>query len=124
VVLWLAERLDGRLVVRAVFTPIQQASADYFKIPREGMDQLLSKIRDTRYVLAAQVHTHPKRAFHSAADDRWAIVRHEGALSLVVPNFCQKTSAATFMHDAVVYCLTADNKFVHTESRAAYRVTQ
>jgi len=37
--------------------------------------------------LIAQVHSHPTEAYHSEADDRFAIVTAEGGLSLVVPNF-------------------------------------
>jgi len=43
-------------------------------------------------MVAAQVHSHPDEAFHSKGDDEWAIVRHEGALSIVVP-----TSRGTYL---------------------------
>ena len=36
---------------------------------------------------AARVHSHPGPAFHSATDDRNPGLRHEGALSIVVPYF-------------------------------------
>jgi hypothetical protein len=35
------------------------------------------------------VHSHPREAYHSHADDRYAIVTAEGGFSLVVPNFGQ-----------------------------------
>jgi len=37
--------------------------------------------------LIAQVHSHPGEAYHSRADDRYAIVTAEGGFSLVVPDF-------------------------------------
>jgi hypothetical protein len=37
--------------------------------------------------LIAQVHSHPNEAYHSEADDEYAIVTAEGGLSFVVPNF-------------------------------------
>jgi hypothetical protein len=37
--------------------------------------------------LMAQVHAHPGAPFHSAVDDRYAMVAIEGALSIVVPLF-------------------------------------
>ncbi len=37
--------------------------------------------------LLAQVHSHPGRAYHSPADDRYCIVTTEGGFSIVVPNF-------------------------------------
>lgn len=37
--------------------------------------------------LLAQVHSHPTDAYHSATDDRYAIVTAEGGFSIVVPDF-------------------------------------
>lgn len=39
--------------------------------------------------LAVQVHAHPTDAFHSDTDDAYPIVTEEGALSIVVPDFCR-----------------------------------
>jgi proteasome lid subunit RPN8/RPN11 len=122
-VLWLGERGGGRLVVREVFVPVQHARADFFHIPKEGMTQLLDRLRSRRFMVAAQVHTHPDEAFHSAADDYWAIVRHAGALSLVVPQFCQETTADTFWRDAVVFRLSEDDEFVQVDANEAWTVT-
>jgi hypothetical protein len=38
-------------------------------------------------ILAAQIHAHPGRAYHSGADDVLALIRLPGALSIVVPDF-------------------------------------
>ncbi len=122
VVLWLGRRQDDIVRIHEVFLPMQETAADYFRIPREGMEELLAHMRPKRLMVAAQVHTHPEEAFHSPADDRWAIVRHQGALSLVVPRFCQTTSAATFVQDALVYELDKSDRFVHVHATAAYKV--
>jgi hypothetical protein len=68
-------------------------------------------LRDRDLMVAAQVHTHPHEAFHSAADDRWAIVRHVGALSLVLPDFAQKTSIDSFLNEAAVFRLSDRNEW-------------
>lgn len=112
VVLWLGNRVADRVVVREVFVPLQHARCDFFEIPREGMDQLLTRLRARRLMVAAQVHTHPEEAFHSPADDHWAIVRHVGALSLVVPRFCQDTTAEAFREHSLVYRLSEEGEFV------------
>lgn len=122
VLLWLADKSAGTVIVREVFVPEQYAEADHFQIPRSGMEELLQKLRARRWMVAAQVHTHPGEAFHSWADDRWAIVRHVGALSLVIPRFCQETTAATFVRDALVFEMTGDNEFVQTDPGSAYEV--
>ena len=54
---------------------LQTAKADMFHIDRAGMAALHAELRSQRVMVAAQVHSHPE-AFHSRADDQWAIVRH------------------------------------------------
>jgi proteasome lid subunit RPN8/RPN11 len=122
VVLWLGQRQEGLVRIHEVHLPIQETEADYFRIPPEGMSALFAYLRPRRWMIAAQVHTHPGRAFHSSADDRWAIVRHEGALSLVVPWFCQSTTDATFERDALVYQLDASDRFILVPGSTAYKV--
>jgi hypothetical protein len=34
-----------------------------------------------------RIHSHPGRAYHSPTDDANAVLTHEGAISIVVPNF-------------------------------------
>lgn len=43
--------------------------------------------------------------------DKWAIVRHEGALSIVVPNFAAAIDASGFLKAAAVFRLTRDDKW-------------
>ncbi|MCC6545053.1 MAG: Mov34/MPN/PAD-1 family protein, partial [Nitrospirae bacterium] len=59
----------------------------------------------------AQVHSHPKEAFHSDADDRWAIINHVGAMSLVLPYFALYTSPQTFVQHAVVFEMSIAKKW-------------
>jgi len=112
VVLWLGRRDGDRIIVQEAYRPIHTAEADIFWIASEGMDALKSYLRQKRYMVAAQVHSHPGQAFHSAADDRWAIVRHHGALSLVLPAFALQTTPASFLQEAKVYQLAADDEWV------------
>jgi proteasome lid subunit RPN8/RPN11 len=122
VVLWLGRRDPGGTTVTEVFLPMQETDADYFRIPPQGMAALLAHLRDHRLMVAAQVHTHPDEAFHSAADDRWAIVSHVGGLSLVVPEFCQRTTESSFVSDTKVYRLVAAQKFHLVSPATVYEV--
>lgn len=106
VVLWLGRRSDSGIRVAESFSPPQRSGADFFEIPPEGMAALFRRIRSTGMMVAAQVHTHPQLAFHSAADDRWAIVRHEGALSLVLPWFGLRSTLTSFAADVAVFRLS------------------
>ena len=97
VMLWLGRRNGDHIDVVDVYRPEQVAREDMFQIPLASMNVLYAELRKRRLMVAAQVHSHPLEAFHSRADDRWAIIRHEGALSLVVPYFANDTTAANFL---------------------------
>jgi hypothetical protein len=112
VVLWLARCAGQVAEVECLWMPEQVAGYDYFEIPPKAMEQLFVKLRQHRWFVGAQVHTHPGRAFHSQADDRWAIVRHVGALSLVVPDFGLKTDTASFLEHTAVFSLSPQNKWI------------
>jgi proteasome lid subunit RPN8/RPN11 len=111
VVLWLGKENGAGIEIREVYRPAQVARADIFRIPSESMRTLLSYLSTQGLMIAAQVHSHPFEAFHSAADDAWAIVRHIDALSLVVPSFALKTTPSTFMRDTKTFRLTIDNQW-------------
>ena len=73
-VLWLGRRqCDGVNVVEA-FVPPQIARVDQFRGPPEAMRDVMRHLRETRTHICAQVHSHPGEAFHSAADDAWALM--------------------------------------------------
>ncbi|MGA3123166.1 MAG: hypothetical protein ABSF69_20540 [Polyangiaceae bacterium] len=112
VVLWLAKRSPDAINVVDVYKPAQIVAEDSFRIPRESIAALFEILRDRGLMVAAQVHTHPERAFHSAADDRWAIVRHVGVLSLVLPHFAQRTTPQTFFEDVAVFSLSPRNEWL------------
>ena len=108
IVLWLGRREDGHIRVTDAYQPLHTSKADMFHITPAGMNALHDELRQRRRMVAAQVHTHPGRAYHSKADDRWAIVRHVGALSLVLPHFAFGTTVETFLEIAKVYRFSED----------------
>lgn len=116
VLLWLGRREDGVQRVCEIYRPIQNASADYFEIPRTGMAELMQRLRQRGLYVVSQVHTHPEEAFHSPADDRWAIVRHDGALSIVLPRFASTTTVQNFLEIAAVYQLNISNEWTLIQS--------
>lgn len=103
VVLWLGRPSAQGIEVVDVYRPQQRAAADMFHIPPNSMGALRATLRRDRVMVAAQVHSHPHEAFHSLADDCWAIVRHVGALSLVVPEFAAHTRVDTFLEHTKVF---------------------
>lgn len=115
VVLWLGPVSSVRepMPVTEVYEPDQITDIDYFKLPPASLRALMTHLRGTRLKILAQVHSHPGAAFHSEADDEWAIVRHAGALSLVLPEFARNTTPANFAEQAVSYCLSSNNEWIH-----------
>lgn len=105
-VLWLgkgAERIDE------LYEPRQQTRADQFYFDSQSMQMLFAHLREKRLRVLAQVHSHPGRAFHSEADNEWAIVRHAGALSLVLPQFALEATVDNFLNLAATYVLSTGN---------------
>lgn len=107
VVLWLGRPSAQGIEVADVYRPQQRAAADMFHIPPESMAALRATLRRNRLMVAAQVHSHPHEAFHSLADDRWAIVRHVGALSLVVPEFGVHTDIDNFLKHTKIFSFSS-----------------
>jgi hypothetical protein len=106
---------------------LQNTSIDYFEIPRNGMAALMDRLRTQALYVVSQIHTHPLEAFHSSADDKWAIVRHVGALSIVLPNFAKSTTLKNFLREAAVYQLDDANSWnaVSSEQMADHlRITK
>jgi proteasome lid subunit RPN8/RPN11 len=90
-VLWVGEVTQDQARVTQAFVPDQrpvksEEGVGYF-VDGATLFELNRKLADTGLRLIAQVHSHPGEAYHSAADDRYAIVTADGGLSLVVPDF-------------------------------------
>lgn len=105
-VLWLG---SGPYRIDELYEPQQLTRVDQFYFDRQSMQMLFAHLREKRLRVLAQVHSHPGRAFHSEADDEWAIVRHAGALSLVLPRFAQEATVANFLNLAATYVLSTRN---------------
>ncbi len=90
-VLWVGDVFeDHARITRAVIPeqkPIKSEDGVGYFVESQALFELNLKLADTGLRLIAQVHSHPGAAYHSAADDRYAIVTADGGLSLVVPDF-------------------------------------
>src|SRR5689334_1741873 len=65
VVLWLGTRASASTSIQECYVPEQEAEYDFFRIPPSGMAALLRHLGETRRFVAAQLHSHPRDAFHS-----------------------------------------------------------
>jgi len=110
-VLWLGSGTDR---IDELYEPRQRTRADQFYFDGQSMQMLFAHLREKRLRVLAQVHSHPGRAFHSEADDEWAIVRHAGALSLVLPRFAHEATVDNFLSLAATYVLSTRNDWEET----------
>lgn len=122
ITLWLGRRTESSIEAVEAYEPAHIAEADFFRIPPQSMQALKEHLRRNRLIVAAQVHSHPMEAFHSKADDRWAIVRHVGAVSIVLPYFAQHISIDRFLSDAAVFQLDAMNRWAQVPHNSLERV--
>ena len=105
-VLWFGIRTEGDTKIEKVFVPIQESTALSLTIDEAGVGDVIREVKDTGYVVLAQMHTHPRGAFHSYADDTLAILSHEGAISMVLPSFAQSTTIENFFNQVAAFSLT------------------
>jgi proteasome lid subunit RPN8/RPN11 len=90
-VLWVGSINEDTAVVMEVHVPDQNSvsteeGVGYF-VTGETLFALNRDLSDRGLRLIAQVHSHPNEAYHSTADDEYAIVTTEGGFSFVVPDF-------------------------------------
>lgn len=120
--LWLAPVDCAEIIVQA-YRPEQTAGRCWFEVPASAMRSLMTHLRKNGLKAVAQVHSHPGRAFHSDTDDEWAIVRHEGGLSIVVPNFARSITTKTFFADSATYRLSRRDRWRRVAGNAVFQTT-
>jgi proteasome lid subunit RPN8/RPN11 len=123
VALWLGRPEGDGLVALEVYSPYHTADVDYFRIPTQSMRALMDHLHESRMRIVAQVHTHPREAFHSKADDRWAVITHKGAVSIVLPFFARGIDADSFPARSAVFRLSGSGRWEGVPFGAVVRVT-
>lgn len=63
-----------------------------------------------------RLHSHPTRAYHSERDDQNAVLTHEGALSIVVPDFAARP--VLNLADCAIYQLEYGKGWVRLDPAA------
>jgi hypothetical protein len=94
-VLWSGVSLaDDVLEVRTAHVPKQSSYKTkgglLVRVEGEALHKLNAWLFEHGETLAAQVHAHPRRAFHSETDDSYPIVTTLGGLSIVAPHFARE----------------------------------
>lgn len=92
-VAWLGRVVDAtHAEIQRAYAPEQIGYATdegvAVEVTQQGLAALIAALEPGIFVLA-RVHSHPTRAYHSPLDDDNMLISHEGAISIVVPNFAR-----------------------------------
>ena len=83
------------IITRAIFAnnyPEFQNEEYFARISLDTAFKIGEEIHDKNEILFAQIHTHPREAFHSFVDDMYPISHRIGFVSIVIPNFAQNVT--------------------------------
>jgi hypothetical protein len=86
VVFWLELTNKPGSIVAAVH-PAHTATVGHYEVDQQWLHECWVQLRERHRSIAAQVHIHAGRAFHSFSDDEGPVVHVPGFLSLVLPSF-------------------------------------
>jgi hypothetical protein len=97
---------EGIGIVTSMYLPETEGDWGYVEIADPiVLERLAQTVRRRDEFLLAQIHSHPKLAFHSHTDDEGAICGDEGFISIVVPHYAKKDYGP---EDWAVFELTRD----------------
>jgi hypothetical protein len=92
--LWVGRQNNGSFQVTTAVIPAQKhiRTRDGVCVIMEGdeLHRLNVWLYKEKLTLLAQIHSHPREAYHSSTDDQYAVATAIGCLSLVVPNFAHE----------------------------------
>jgi hypothetical protein len=106
--LWIGCPNGSEILVTRVLIPEQRCIKTEYGVAVELTEKAHYTLTDhlapgERFYI--RIHSHPGRAYHSKTDDANAVITHQGAISIVVPNFAV---APLTMTTCAVYRLDHD----------------
>jgi hypothetical protein len=124
-VLWLGTSADEAFTVKELFIPEQRglrtADGVCAIVGEAELRRLNVYLYKNSLELIAQIHTHPRQAYHSTTDDQYAIATTIGSYSIVVPNFARVDYP---LGQCAVYRLSASGDWIEVdESTTPNRIT-
>ena len=78
---------DAPQQISDVVHPSHDSGSGGFVLESGWLNRFWRELADAGKGVRVQIHTHPRKAFHSRTDDRFPIIHRPGFLSLVIPNF-------------------------------------
>lgn len=92
--LWIgrAHKTSNEVQIVRLFVPEQIPITTAFGVTVDLTERAHFTLTDNLALgelFSCRIHSHPARAFHSPRDDANGVITHQGALSIVVPNFAR-----------------------------------
>jgi len=91
VALWAGIITDTTFEVKKTIIPEQEAyildEGLLYSVDGEELHRINVWLYANKMTLIAQIHSHPRRAYHSETDDQYPIIAVNGGLSIVIPDF-------------------------------------
>ncbi len=85
--LWVASQHLNKYQVIDVWIPIQENTFISYYIPETEVHRINVELNKKRIVPIAQLHSHPRSAYHSCIDDDFSILHLPYSYSIVIPNY-------------------------------------
>lgn len=93
VALWAGIRDGNTFLIKKTIIPEQNACSIedglIYVVRGDELHRIALELFDSGMQLIAQIHSHPREAYHSQTDDAYPIVTVTGGISVVVPNFAK-----------------------------------
>lgn len=107
-IVFLLGQTDGytSLIVTA-FRPRASTTQGSFHVEATAMRPVVEAACAARLQVVGQVHTHPREAYHSAGDEIGALIRFNGYVSIVLPDYGTRLPS---LEGAAVYMFSADDR--------------
>ena len=84
---WVGEEKGATFAIKNVWFPKQENTMISYFISDIDVHYINVRLNKKRYSIIAQLHTHPRDAFHSCIDNHFSILTLPGSFSIVVPDF-------------------------------------
>lgn len=98
---------ESSFIIKETIIPIQKGyimeQGLMYAVESNELHNLNVWLYENKMQLIAQIHSHPREAYHSLADDRYPIVDSYGGISIVVPDFA---SGEVSLFDTAIYRLS------------------
>ena len=102
-IVYLVGQTDGRTsTILAVARPSATTTRDSFYVDERAMKPVVEAATRAGLQVVGQLHTHPQRAYHSDGDVVGSLIRYNGFVSIVLPDYGTRLpcldGAAFFMY--------------------------